>query len=326
MSRKRASQIQEAGGEPLISNAVTRQLRQTNLDLLPILYEVLRTRSLSKAARVLNITQPSVSKALRQLRETFEDELIISPGRNGRLTEKASSLLTPLSQSLASLDNLLRPEHEFDPSVDEATFVIAAIDYVCALLAPKLINHCAVHAPNVSFEFVEPTIRNPEELRRVDFLIAPLGYEEMIGKQIGQVNLWVDDYVCIASKTHGPKTKKITPEQFQRSRHLSLLLRAGARAPISLQILPTAKFETQSICSAPSFSALASIVEETDCLALIPRKLAKIMCKTRDLKSIELDHDDKAVSVDLFWAQAATTKRGHKWAKELIIEIVQSFA
>jgi len=57
---------------------LTQRLRRANLDLLPMLSALLRTRSVTASARELGVSQPAVSKALRQLREMFGDDLITS--------------------------------------------------------------------------------------------------------------------------------------------------------------------------------------------------------------------------------------------------------
>src|SRR5215470_1185154 len=71
------------------------RLRRVNLDLLPILHELLHTRSVTRTARSFGLTQPAVSRALRQLRAAFEDELLVSLGRNVHLTERAEALIVP---------------------------------------------------------------------------------------------------------------------------------------------------------------------------------------------------------------------------------------
>src|SRR3954454_12692881 len=92
------------------------RLRKINLDLLPVLYELLRTRSVTSTARSFNLTQPAVSRALRQLRHTFQDQLLVPLGREALLTERAESLVEPLARTMADLDFVLRPAGQFDPA------------------------------------------------------------------------------------------------------------------------------------------------------------------------------------------------------------------
>jgi DNA-binding transcriptional LysR family regulator len=149
--------------------ALAARLRRINLDLLPVLHELLRTRSVTRTARSFGMTQPAVSRALRQLRAAFEDELLISLGRDTRLTERAEALIGPLQRALCEIDLLLRPANPFDPAIERAHLVITTADYVSLLLAPILAEICTAEAPQTVFEFVNAPMRTAEDLARVDF-------------------------------------------------------------------------------------------------------------------------------------------------------------
>ena len=72
-----AERSRTAGEHDLVA-----RLHKVNLDLLPVLHELLRTRSVTRTAQSFNMTQPAVSRALRQLRDAFGDPLLVSLGRN----------------------------------------------------------------------------------------------------------------------------------------------------------------------------------------------------------------------------------------------------
>ncbi|HZU90119.1 MAG TPA: LysR family transcriptional regulator, partial [Stellaceae bacterium] len=166
---------------------------------MPILHELLRTRSVTRTARALGITQPAVSQALRRLRASFGDELLVSAGRDLQPTDRALSLLRPLEAVLAEIDALLQPVRPFDPAREELRVVIMTADYVSLLLAPILAEICADEAPHTVFEFVSGGVRNLDDLAGVDFLIAPRAFGHTLGKRIGTMPLWRDEVVCIAA-------------------------------------------------------------------------------------------------------------------------------
>jgi len=78
------------------------RLRKVNLDLLPVLHELLRTKSVTRTAQSFNMTQPAVSRALRQLRGALDDQILVSSGRSARLTDRAETLAGPLPARWAS--------------------------------------------------------------------------------------------------------------------------------------------------------------------------------------------------------------------------------
>lgn len=305
--------------------ALARELRKVNLDLLPILHEILRTRSVSRAARALGVAQPSVSKALEQLRLVLGDELIVPAGRVGRLTERAQVLAGPVQQILNDVAALLQPDRPFDPAVERANLVIGAVDYVSALLAPALTQICAQEAPGVTFEFGEAAVRSVGDLVRLDFLIAPRGYGETLGKRLNRMPLWRDDYVCLAADDARPLPDRITPQAFQKARHVAYRMRPGA-APADVALaLPTSAFEGGHVCAVPDFLVLGAIVEKTDCLALVPRKLARELVRQRAVRFIELAYARRHIDVDVWWSPAAQGRRGHAWARDLLTRAAAAF-
>ena len=140
-----AEPTQPATGE----RELAARLRKVNLDLLPVLHELLRTKSVTRTAQSFNMTQPAVSRALRQLRGALDDQLLVSSGRTGRLTDRAETLAGPLARTLGELDLLLKPAGPFDPATEAVHLVINTADYVAQLLAPVLTGICAREAPHV---------------------------------------------------------------------------------------------------------------------------------------------------------------------------------
>src|SRR5215831_16941489 len=89
----------------------------TSLDLhhLQVFDVLLRERSLTRAARVLNVTQPALSKTLARLRQSFEDPLFVRVALRMEPTSKAISLEAPIRAVLDSMRALATENVTFDP-------------------------------------------------------------------------------------------------------------------------------------------------------------------------------------------------------------------
>src|SRR5262245_46040019 len=204
----------EAGERELVA-----RLRKVNLDLLPVLHELLRTRSVTRTAQTFNMTQPAVSRTLRQLRSSFDDQLLVPNGRDALLTARAETLIGPLKRTLGDLDLLLVPTAPFDPATESVHLVITTADYVTQLLAPILTEICAREAPHVVLEFIWTATRNLEDLVKVDFMIGPRAFGQALGKRIGSLPLWRDDMVGIAAIDNRSIPERLTAGQFQATRY-----------------------------------------------------------------------------------------------------------
>lgn len=300
------------------SREILARLRAINLDLLPILYELLRTRSVTSTARSFSLTQPAISRALRQLRHAFQDELLVSVGREARLTERAESLVAPLARTMADLDLVLRPAGQFDPAVEAAHLVISTADYVTQLLAPLLNNICAREAPYVALEFVYGATRNAADLTQVDFMIGPRGFGESFGKRVGRMPLWRDDIVCIVAARNKDIPDRLTPTQFKAMRYAAY--RAGPRVLPEVQTLlqPTSSLEVSPICVVPNFLVLGAIVADSDCVALVPRKVARTLAGDGRLRLVEIAFPRKQLFIDAFWSPVIDSRRGRVWFRQIL--------
>jgi len=318
--RRKANGDAEARVTPGIDNEreLVARLHRVNLDLLPVLHELLRTRSVTRTARSFNMTQPAVSRALRQLRAAFEDQLLASAGRDVKLTGRAEALAEPLHRALGELDLLLTPARPFDPATETLHIAITTADYVTLLLAPVLSEICAAEAPHVVLEFTEPGIRTAEDLAKVDFMIGPRTFGETLGKRVGSMPLWRDDIVCIAAAANRTIPARITPGQFRSLRQMGF--QSARRASLDLRVLlqPTSVLETALVCTVPNFLVLGAIVEKADGVALVPRKVAQELVRTRPLRIVELAYPHRQLFIDAYWSLAANGKRGHAWFRTLL--------
>ncbi len=298
------------------------RLRKVNLDLLPVLHELLRTRSVTRTAQSFNMTQPAVSRALRQLRGALDDQLLVSSGRSARLTDRAEALAGPLARTLGELDLLLKPVGPFDPASEAGHLMINTADYVAQLLAPVLTGICAREAPNIVLEFTWVPTRNADDLAAVDFMIGPRAFGQTLGKRLGWLPLWRDEMVCVASAGNRAVPARLTPSQFQAMRYVAF--RRSPHVPQDVQILvqPTSPLEVAPVCTVPNFLVLGAIVAQSDCVALVPRKVARALARAERLRIVEIAYPRKQLHIDAYWSPATSGRRGRAWFRDLLARAV----
>lgn len=151
-----------------------RTLRSVNMNLLPILAELLRCANVTQAAGRLNLTQSTVSGSLRQLRELFGDDLLVQRGRDMVRTEKALRLL-PEVERLMNLAGRLFDTENFDPAIAENSFHIATADYVTAQVIPRLGQQLQSLAPGVTLTLAPTPGSSAKDLLlgSLDLIICP---------------------------------------------------------------------------------------------------------------------------------------------------------
>ena len=130
------------------------------LHLVRVLQTLISERSVSRAAMRLGSNQPQVSAQLRRLRALTGDALLVRAGNAMTPTETAMQLLGPATMLLREADRLFGAharQRSFEAGATEATFRIAASDYLDPLFLPELVAHVKRQAPQVRLELLPLT-------------------------------------------------------------------------------------------------------------------------------------------------------------------------
>src|SRR5205823_13684401 len=96
--------------------------QELSLRELRVLDALLRERSITRTAEVMETTQPSVSKTLRHLRAQFSDPLFVRNGQAMQPTAKALDIADRLRVLLAAADGLRAAATAFDPAGSDRLF------------------------------------------------------------------------------------------------------------------------------------------------------------------------------------------------------------
>lgn len=269
-----------------------RNLRATNLNLLPVLRSVLKHRNLTRAASELNITQSGVSNSLRQLRAHFDDDLLVRDGRSLRLTEKAQQLVGPLEKALTAVESVLA-NCGFDAMTSRARLRVATADYVTAITAPEMAAVMSREAPKMTLQMVAATARSVSDLRggNIDMVISPLKIiEAAIYDAPGVVQgftiepLAREPFVCLARSDDEAFARGLTVEEYLARPHASFHLDLVAHASLEHGYLIEKGVEQFNRVLTSDFAVLPLIASRSDCIVLAPRSLARLAARSLPLR------------------------------------------
>ena len=95
-------------------------ITDVDLNLLVVFDALLRTRSVTRAARTLGMSQPATSFALNRLRKMLGDPLFVRTSRGIHPTPYAEGLAAPLEAILDRIRSDLLQQPTFDPATAAA--------------------------------------------------------------------------------------------------------------------------------------------------------------------------------------------------------------
>src|SRR5262245_36252686 len=122
---------------------------ELDLHHLEVLEVLLREHSLTRAAKVLDVSQPALSKTLARMRRYFSDPLFVRVALRMEPTAKALQLQPSIGAILERV-RALRTQHvAFDPATSSRTFNFCVVDAGVIKLLPPLVKLLVKQAPRV---------------------------------------------------------------------------------------------------------------------------------------------------------------------------------
>lgn len=306
-------------------------LRTFDLNLLKVFDAVMAERSLTSAARQLALTQPAVSNALRRLRETLGDELLVRQGRSLVPTPRAQELWPAVRDTLLRLQTAIAP-NVFDPATASTTFVLTMADATAAELMPPLVELITERAPDVSLRVVPLTTRDPRRLLdegHADLAIgnfpavmADLTARAQAGEGVSFLHhrLFQGDYVCAMRKGHPLANGRLTLDRFCAARHMLVSFSGRAYGFID-EALGALDRSRRVVLTVNQFFTAGKIVAHSDLLTVLPRHFVNVTGFADQLVLRELPFTPPTIQVDAVWHQRKDAASAHAWLRARVAEL-----
>lgn len=278
-----------------------------------ILYE---TRSVTKTADLLFVTQPSVSYALSRLRELFKDRLFIRNKNGMEPTAISKQLYEELSYSLNMIENTVTNIQNFDPLISHKRFRVAMTDLGEMALLPAIVARLQIEAPDIEIEVVPLEIDKVVEWMSSGKIDAVMCSRRIEGSHIERHAMFEEHYVCVRHSQYATD-KELTMEAFIAHKHALVTHSLGHGA--TEEVLADMGVKRKISLEVSHFLILPSILEKADLMAILPYRIARFFSQTNQLEIYNLPFDVPAFEVALHWQSQHNESTSHRWFRELII-------
>ncbi len=296
--------------------------KRLDLNLLVTLEALLVEQNVTRAAARLHLSQPAVSAQLSRLRDVFDDPLLIPAQRGMTPTAKALDLLGPLRQALDQVRATVATHLNFEPATASLTVSVACTDYVQAALIKQLVVALRCEAPgvrialrNLDMPQLEPQLtRGDVDLALANLQGAPPGLRSR--------HLFDESYVLIGRRGHPRLREGLGVEAFAQLEHIVVSLRGGGFSTSVDNALSALGHRRNVVFSASSFLLVPELVEQSDCVALVPRRL--VDGRDERLLCVEPPLPVEGFAIGMLWHERSHGHAGFRWVRAFITRVVDA--
>lgn len=300
------------------------RFNKLDLNLLVALNALLTERNISRAAEKLFLSQPATSGALSRLRAYFNDELLVPSGRQLTLTPRAKELIEPVREVLMRIDTTIAAQPQFDPATESRVFTLLVSDYTTTVLVPPLLAALYREAPNLRIRLRDQADRPDEVLEQgdADFMVIPSQY---LAKDHPSAALFEEDYLCVTWEGNTRIKDRLTLDDYLACGHvIATFEHTNPLSTFDGWFMESFDVKRRVEVTAPTLSALPSMVVGTDRIATVHRRVAMRAQTTLPIKVWEPPPRIPRLVQMLQWHKHRSNDPAISWIRDKIITTAAS--
>jgi DNA-binding transcriptional LysR family regulator len=295
-------------------------MNSMDIRLLMVFDQIYKTRSVTAAAEALDLGQPAVSVALAKLRHHFGNPLFVRTSSGMEPTPFSEGLVQPVRDVLVALDQVLGYQSEFDPATARRTFRICMTDISQLVLLPRLLEELRVTAPAVCIETVPMSVDAARLLESGEADLA-IGFMPQLEAGFHQQSLFMQNFVCLTGRQHPRIGDTLDLARFEAEDH-AVISSSGAAPALLEREIARQGITRRVALKSPSFLAAAFVVEHTDLLLTIPRRLGEILEGRGEFRIFPLPFPVPEYEVKQHWHERFHHDDGNRWLRRLVLRLL----
>jgi DNA-binding transcriptional LysR family regulator len=294
-------------------------IRKIDLNLLKVLMLLAEEQNMSRVAKRLGCSQPTVSADLKKLRAMLGDPLFVRHQRGLRPTPRLEALAPQLNAWMQTLSGIVEPP-VFDPKTANRTFLVVAGDYSEWVILPKLIQLLAKQAPGIRIAVVHAVMGRAEKMFEQGEVDLALSVPRLASGSLQQ-RLLAEDRYCVVARRNHPRLKSgITLDDFCREMHAATVRDENILEPTTTcRTLAELGRERRILYLTRNFASELRMIEQTD---LIGMGLEGMLEHFPGLQSFPVPFAIQPYRILATWHERAQADPGHAWLRRTLADVM----
>ena len=285
-----------------------------DINLYPLFIAIYEQRSISKAAKILCITQSAASHALQRLRQHLKDDLFVRVSNQMLATPFAEQIYPVIKNALILIQSISMQKQSFDPNSIQ-TLKVAVHDEIEPIIFPKLVEHFQKLNLIIQFSSIKldrKTIITDLATQQIDFVID---LEQNLGEKIQFNKLAQDQFVvCTQQKMMDEAIYLASPHIGVSSRQTGVL--------VEDIYLNRQQFSRQIFLRCQHYStALQILTQEPQLILTIPKNILAHLRLAQNLNIFDVPVDLPYINMGMYWHKDLELNLRHQFLRSEIFKI-----
>jgi DNA-binding transcriptional LysR family regulator len=296
-------------------------IQQLDLNLLPIAVALYDELSVSRAARRLGVSQPAISRALRRLREAFDDPLFVRRPSGIAPTPRAHAIVRAIRPNLDRLQHDLVSDEQFDPATSTRPITFAISDVAELAFFPSVIEHFRTQAPKCQVRALslnEAQLADGLESGDVD--VAAGYYPTLAARSFRHRRISKHGFACLMRAGHPLWKRRLTVSTYLAAEHI--VIRAEGRSQELLErFIERRHMRRKAAVYTSHVLSVPFIVMESDLLATLPYAVVTRFTSLTSSVMAALPPFDISYDLKLHWHRRFDNEPRSRWLREQLAAV-----
>lgn len=290
-----------------------------DLNLFRVLDAIYTQGGVSAAARVLHLTQPAVTHALRRLRDQLGDPLFVRQGNRLLPTDKVRAMMPAVQGHLKGLMASAHVQPSFDPARLQTEFVIGFRDILESIALPGLMASIGREAPGV--RVVSRRVAADEVERELGTGALDLAVDRPLraGDAISHRRLLDETLVVVMRRDH-PLSRALRRADYLAAQHVTVSP-LGEASALDTLLGQNGMFREVRMVAQHYFSA-CQISAASDLLLTVPKAYADHLARLLPIAMQPLPVRIKAIPILAYWHASKDSDQAHRWFRERLVKSI----
>ncbi|WP_321847133.1 LysR family transcriptional regulator [Paraburkholderia bannensis] len=292
-----------------------------DLNLLNVFSALQHHGHVGRAADELGMSQPSVSYALKRLREQLGDPLFVKVRHGIEPTPRALELAPVVQSILREVREHVLTAPAFEAQTAQRTFTIAMSDVGEMVFLPRILRRVAEDAPFVDVRTVSSDPKDlMTALQRSEVDLAIGYFPDLSGVDVFQQRLFRHDFVCLVRADHPVLESGLTRKAFQSLPH-AVVRAEGRSQEIVEQYLRSKGIERREMLRSPHFLSIPMVVAMTDLVVTVPRAVAEVFTKFANVRAVSPPYPMPTFDLKQHWHRCQNNDPGNRWLRAIVLDL-----